>query len=188
MLARLLLARDVPDRALALLDRLHDAAVAEGRFGSAIEIRALRALALDAASRSEGALNGLMDALALAQPEGYVRVFADEGPRMAALLRRLVASAERGLGPTLGDVQLEYAVRLLGAAPREPADPAMSAIRIAGGAVLVEPLTDRGSDAPSLGVPPRYPPLGDGSPAVRSASRRWTRPEPSATADPSLTS
>jgi LuxR family maltose regulon positive regulatory protein len=128
---------------LSLLDRLHNAAVAEGRFGSAIEIRALQALALDAASESDCALDALMDALALAQPEGYVRVFADEGAPMTTLLRRLVASAQRGLGSTLDIVLLEYAVRLLGAAPPERADPAMSAIRIAGGTVLVEPLTER---------------------------------------------
>jgi LuxR family maltose regulon positive regulatory protein len=146
VLARLLLARDAPDRALALLDRLHTAALADGRFGSAIEIRALQALALDAACRSACALNTLRDALALAQPEAYVRVFVDEGPSMTALLRRLVASAQRGLGPTLDAAVSEYALRLLGAAPTESANRAMSAVRIARGAVLVEPLTERESE------------------------------------------
>ena len=143
VLARLLLAQGAPDRASSLLDRLHHAALADGRFGSVIEIRALQALALDAASNPAAALDVLADALALAQSEGYVRVFADEGPAMTSLLRRLVAAVQRGLGPTLDRAQIEYAVRVLGAAPPEPSDSATASIRIAGGAVLVEPLTER---------------------------------------------
>ena len=51
VLARVLLAQDRPDQALALLDRLHAAAAAQDRTGSVIEIQALRALALAAARR-----------------------------------------------------------------------------------------------------------------------------------------
>ena len=49
VLARILLAQDRPGQALALLDRLHAAAKAQGRAGSLIETGALRALALAAA-------------------------------------------------------------------------------------------------------------------------------------------
>ena len=54
VLARVLLAQDRPGQALALLDRLHAAAVAQDRTGSLIETGALRALAL-AASGEEAA-------------------------------------------------------------------------------------------------------------------------------------
>ena len=55
-------------------------------MGSAIEILILRALALHALSETSGALAALERALTLAEPEGYVRVFVDEGAPMAALL------------------------------------------------------------------------------------------------------
>jgi LuxR family maltose regulon positive regulatory protein len=146
VLARLLIARGAPDRAVALLDRLHDAARAQGRFGSLVEIRALQALALDAASKTACALETLADALALAQPEGYVRVFADEGPPMTALLRRLVVAVQRDQMPGLSGVAHEYAVRLLSISSVDRADPVTAGIRIAGTAVLVEPLTERESE------------------------------------------
>lgn len=92
VLARVLLAKGRPDQALRLLDRLHSAATVQNRIGSAIEIQALRALALAAESRESDALNALTDALRLAHPQGYIRVFADEGPPMAALFGRLIAA------------------------------------------------------------------------------------------------
>ena len=92
MLARVLLAQDRPAPALALLGRLHAAATARDRTGSVIEIQALRALALAAAGDDNAAVNALAQALTLACPQGYVRVFADEGPPMGALLARLVAA------------------------------------------------------------------------------------------------
>ena len=95
VLARVLLAQQRPAEALALLDRLHAAAVAQDRGGSVIEAGALRALALAACGQDADAVTALAETLALACPQGYVRVFADEGPPMAALLARLIA-AQRG--------------------------------------------------------------------------------------------
>jgi LuxR family transcriptional regulator, maltose regulon positive regulatory protein len=92
VLARVLLAQGRPGPALSLLDRLHAAAVAQDRTGSLIETGALRALALAASGDEPGAVTALADALVLACPQGYVRVFADEGPPMAGLLGRLVAA------------------------------------------------------------------------------------------------
>jgi LuxR family maltose regulon positive regulatory protein len=95
-LARLLLAesrRDQAGRSLgsasALLDRLLEAAVAGGRMGAAIEILVLQALAHQMRRDIGAALVPLRRALALAKPEGYVRVFLDEGPPMAVLLKAL---------------------------------------------------------------------------------------------------
>ena len=92
VLARVLLAQGEAERALALLGRLHAAAATQGRAGSLIEIGALRALALAARGEERAAVDALAGALILACPQGYVRVFADEGPPMAALLGRLVAA------------------------------------------------------------------------------------------------
>jgi LuxR family transcriptional regulator, maltose regulon positive regulatory protein len=96
VLARVLLADQASDRALALLERLHDLAVAQGRTGSVIEVRALQALAMDAVGDQAGALAFLAEALALAAPEGYLRVFVDEGAPMARLLGRLATAPATG--------------------------------------------------------------------------------------------
>ena len=96
VLARVLLAQDRPGAALALLDRLHAAAAAQDRAGSLIEIGALRALALAASGNADRAVDALAETLTLACPQGYVRVFADEGPPMAALLARLIAAQRSG--------------------------------------------------------------------------------------------
>ena len=96
MLARVLLAQDDPGRALSLLDRLHAAAAAQDRTGSLIEVGALRALALAAAGGADEAVATLAGTLMLACPQGFVRVFADEGPQMAGLLGGLIAAQRDG--------------------------------------------------------------------------------------------
>ena len=98
VLARVLLAQERPAEALALLDRLYAAAVAQDRVGSVIEAGALRALALAASGQDAEAVDALAGVLTLACPQGYVRVFADEGPPMAALLARLIAAQRAGSG------------------------------------------------------------------------------------------
>ncbi|HEY3116718.1 MAG TPA: LuxR C-terminal-related transcriptional regulator, partial [Chloroflexota bacterium] len=86
-LARALLAhRSIPE-AFALMERLLRAADEGGRTGSVIEILALQALAQHMRGDIPTALVPLGRALALAQPEGYVRIFVDEGPPMAGLLQ-----------------------------------------------------------------------------------------------------
>ena len=91
VLARVLLAQNDPGPALTLLQRLLDAAASQGRAGSVIEIQALRALALAARGDHASALGALAEALTLARRHGYVRVFADEGAPMRALLAQLSA-------------------------------------------------------------------------------------------------
>ncbi|MGO9082859.1 MAG: BTAD domain-containing putative transcriptional regulator [Streptosporangiaceae bacterium] len=99
-LARMLLARSEGERAehsvhdaTRLLKRLLLAAEEGGRAGHVIEILVLQALAHQTLGDLPAALGCLERALTLAEPEGYVRVFADEGPPMASLLR---AAAKRG--------------------------------------------------------------------------------------------
>ncbi|HEY7432992.1 MAG TPA: LuxR C-terminal-related transcriptional regulator [Streptosporangiaceae bacterium] len=96
VLARVLLAQDHPGQARALLARLHAAAAAQGRAGSLIEIQALQALALAAAGDDDAGVATLAAALTRAFPQGYVRVFADEGAPMALLLARLAAAQKSG--------------------------------------------------------------------------------------------
>jgi LuxR family maltose regulon positive regulatory protein len=72
--------------ALALLRRLLHAAEANDRMGSALEILVLLALVQRSAGDLDAAHVSLGRALALAEPEGYVRIFVDEGPPMADLL------------------------------------------------------------------------------------------------------
>jgi hypothetical protein len=85
VLARVLLARSEPGRALGLLERLDELPESQARNGSLIQIRAVRSLALHSAGDQQVALTVLADALARGAPEGFVRVFVDEGPPMAAL-------------------------------------------------------------------------------------------------------
>ncbi len=92
-LARLLLARRVQDdrslqQGLDLLERLLRSAQDGGRMASVIEILILQALGQQARGDVRVALVPLDRALALAEPEGYVRIFVDEGAPMAALLDR----------------------------------------------------------------------------------------------------
>ena len=99
VLARVLLAQEQPRQVLPLLQRLHAAAVAQGRTGSVIEIQTLLALAHAASGDGPRAVATLADALTMACPQGYVRVFTDEGAPMAVLLRRLIAAQRAHQGP-----------------------------------------------------------------------------------------
>jgi len=76
------------DQAVRLLGRLHEAAEASGRAGSLVEIRMLQALAHDAQGHRPQAREALGQAWAQApEPDGYVRLFLDEGAPMVELLR-----------------------------------------------------------------------------------------------------
>jgi LuxR family maltose regulon positive regulatory protein len=127
--ARVLIAKgDAPgrDRALALLDRLHQTAVAEGRTGIQIETLALLALVCRQGGDRAGALTALERALRLAEPEGYVRLFADLGLPMARLLQEARSR----------DVMPGYVATLLAACGAGPARPAAER-------ALPEPLSAR---------------------------------------------
>ncbi len=112
-LARLLLARHEHEcsqrrarEAAGLLRRLLLAAEAGGRTGRVIEIVMLQALAHHAQGEMPVALACLGRAVTLAEPEGHVRIFADEGPAIVPLLRAVAKQATRP----------NYARRLLAAA------------------------------------------------------------------------
>ncbi len=96
VLARLLIAQGQPAEALKLLGSLVPVAEWRGRPGMLIEIYALQALAYQAQGDVEQAVVALERALSLAEPEGHVRIFADEGEPIARLLQE---AARRGIAP-----------------------------------------------------------------------------------------
>lgn len=102
-LVRLLIRQDHLDAAENLLLQLHQAAASAGRYGSLIEILILQAITFDAQNRGEKALSTLVQAFDLAESEGFVRLFLDEGHPMTALLRRAIAH----------NLHAPYALRLL---------------------------------------------------------------------------
>ncbi len=106
LLARVLIAEHNLDEALSLLRRLEQAAQAGERDGRLIEIWILQAIASQAQGNAEAALAILGKALSRGQPEGYARIFIDEGAPMRALLKQLATSET---SPTIRD----YVSRLL---------------------------------------------------------------------------
>jgi LuxR family maltose regulon positive regulatory protein len=149
-LARVLLAQYKSNRAetsildaIGLLHRLLEAAEAGERTGRVIEVLMLQALAHQLEDDIPAALVPLESALTLAEREGYVRLFVDEGPPIAHLLRE---AAARNIMP-------DYTVTLLAAFPRtesqelgtESLQPARSVLSPQSSA-LVEPLSQRELD------------------------------------------
>jgi LuxR family maltose regulon positive regulatory protein len=141
-LARVLLARSKSDRtdralleALGLLERLLKAAQDGERTGRALEILVVQALAHQLHGDLPAALRSLHQALTLAEPEGYVRLFVDEAPPMAHLLRE---AAARGILPA-------YTGTLLAACDAEQERSAGDASRPTprGAQPLSEPLSAR---------------------------------------------
>jgi LuxR family maltose regulon positive regulatory protein len=129
-MARVLIVKgDQPsvERALAHLERLLRAAEAEGRMGVTIEALALQALALWQRGERSGAMTALERALRLAEPEGYVRHFADLGLPIVRLLQEARSR----------DVMPDYVEKLLAAcgAGSTFSGPAKQ--------MLPEPLTER---------------------------------------------
>ncbi len=105
VLTRVLIAQGRLDEASRLLARLLEITEAAGAMSYVIETLVLQALTLQAQGKDAEALTALERALSLAEPEGFVRIFVDEGAPVAALLRQAVV---RGIA-------VEYVGRLLAA-------------------------------------------------------------------------
>src|SRR2546428_5817679 len=84
--ARVHLAQGDPSAALAVLAQLRQQAGAKGGGEKRLQVMVLQAVALQAHGEKEQAVQVLCDALALAEPGGFIRLFVDEGPPMAHLL------------------------------------------------------------------------------------------------------
>lgn len=141
-LARIFLAQCKSDHsdssirdAIGLLERLLKAAQEGGRIGSVIEILILQALAQQTQGDIPAALIPLQHALTLAEPEGYIRMFLDEGTPMTQLLREAVS---HGIMPNYTSKLLAaFEVHKQGSASASPiaAFPAPQ--------TLIEPLSQR---------------------------------------------
>ena len=105
--ARLRIAEGRPAEALALLEAALPVAEKANRLGLVMVCELLSAVAAQALGRKERARQSLARALALAEPEGYIRAFVDEGKPVARLLYE---AATQGVRP-------EYVGRLLAAFP-----------------------------------------------------------------------
>jgi LuxR family maltose regulon positive regulatory protein len=85
-LARILMAEGSVQPASDLLERLQQAAEAQDRLGSVLEISIVQALAYQAQGNTSAAVAALDRALTLAEPEGYVRTFVTEGEALRLLI------------------------------------------------------------------------------------------------------
>jgi LuxR family transcriptional regulator, maltose regulon positive regulatory protein len=94
--ARVDLAQGDPGAALAVLAPWRQHVEAKGWTDERLKVLVLQALALQAQGDIDRAVDVLGDALALAEPEGFIRTFVDEGAPMARLL---AATAARGILP-----------------------------------------------------------------------------------------
>lgn len=99
IIARLRIAQGQAEAALRLLEAWQTDAQAQGRGRSEVEILTLTTLAHLSQQHLPQARQALFEALALAQPEGYRRLFLDEGEPLADLLRTLLPEMKE---PSLG--------------------------------------------------------------------------------------
>jgi LuxR family maltose regulon positive regulatory protein len=131
--ARVHLARGDTSTALAALEPLRQQAEAKGWEDERLKVMVLQAVANHAHGEKDEAVRLLGDALALAEPGGFIRIFVDEGQPMARLLYDTLS---RGIAP-------EYGRRLLAAFPDAEPEQADSPTTKATGTDLVEPLSER---------------------------------------------
>ena len=143
ILIRVYLALGEFEKALDLLDRLQATAEPDGRFGHLIEMHLLRSLALQKQNQGQApakAIQSLGQALALAEPEGYVLLFAEAGRDLVPLLKGVIRHA------AAPDPVKKYTRKLLNTISRED-NPTGSPIEISESAnEMIEPLTDRELD------------------------------------------
>jgi LuxR family maltose regulon positive regulatory protein len=134
LLARTLLAQDRPGSALTLLEELITTMELRGSSRRRLtEVRILKALALQAEADVDQALTILQEVLALAEPAGHVRTFADEGEPMARLLRQ---AASHRIMPV-------YANKLLAAFDGVKHDDEADMVRSQAAQALIDPLSAR---------------------------------------------
>jgi LuxR family maltose regulon positive regulatory protein len=127
-LARVYVASGETDLALDLLNWLSTISEGAGLAGLVIESRMLEALALQTKGELELALDVLQKTLLLAEPEGYVRLFVDEGAPMQTLLQQ---ADSIGVSPNYTNALLHAFGEPGTETVSSPAQP------------LVEPLSDR---------------------------------------------
>lgn len=138
--ARGSIAQEKAQEAIEGLKRALPQARAAGRWGVVIELLVLQALALAMQRQVHPAVAALEESLRLAEPEGYTRMFLDEGEPMARLLRMAYRSKAKGARVYEAGLLEKLAPA---AAPALPGLPKMPASRPDEHSVLIDPLTER---------------------------------------------
>ncbi len=123
--ARIHLAQGDSSAALALLEPLRRQMDAKGWADERLKVMVVQAVAFHVAGKTDEALQTLVEALALAEPGGSIRIFVDEGLPMAQLLSEALAQR----------ISLEYVGKLLAAFE--------SASQLSADQALLEPLSQR---------------------------------------------
>jgi LuxR family maltose regulon positive regulatory protein len=131
--ARIHLARGDSSAALAVLDPVRQQVEAKGWEDERLKVMVLQAVVHHAHGEKDEAVQVVGDALALAQPGGFIRLFVDEGPPMAHLLSE---AAARGMAP-------EYIQQVLAAFSPVGASRPRPGRADAPHSALVEPLSER---------------------------------------------
>ena len=142
--ARVLLVQARPAEVAPVLDGLLCLAERQGRIGSALEILVLQSLARQASGDAAGAIERLARALTLAEPEGYIRLFVDEGGPMARLLALM--RAERPDAHPGSARYRDHLLALLGGPPAADVPPPATTFPGSHTAPLGEPLRARELD------------------------------------------
>jgi LuxR family maltose regulon positive regulatory protein len=148
MQARVLVAQGQSEAALDLLAGSSQSAKDGGRFGRLIEILVLQALAQQMQSNASQASATLEQALTLAEPQGYVRIFVDEGEPMRLLIsdfRLQIGKRVQIASDRAANELLKYANRLLTAFGQPPSVVERPKISDQQSTIgnLIEPLSDR---------------------------------------------
>jgi LuxR family maltose regulon positive regulatory protein len=112
----------------------------------ALQALLLRAQLLSVQGNIDACLADLRQAVELAEPEGYTRVFLDEGPAIAALLRRLLKSDSRRNDRQVDFIRQLLAVSGTSASTSNPGVPLIKRIPIGLHESQIEPLTEREMD------------------------------------------
>jgi LuxR family maltose regulon positive regulatory protein len=118
VLAKARLAQGRSDEAMELLEHALQSAEAVGRLGNAVQILVVKAYVQRAQGDLKNALTTLSRALTLAEPEGYIRVFLDEGEPMRSLISEYRSSIDLRWRGTTADNQkiiFSYTNQLLNA-------------------------------------------------------------------------
>jgi LuxR family maltose regulon positive regulatory protein len=132
-LARVFIAQKRFVEAQSLVERIYRITQEIGRRQTELEGLILLAIVFSAQGETDQALVDLEKALSIAEPEGYIRIFVDEGPSMASLLYEAL---NRGIAT-------DYVQQLLAAFPVTEPEQVTSTKSQIDRAELIEPLSER---------------------------------------------
>ena len=132
-LARFFIAQKRFEEAHSLIQRIYRIAQEIGKRQTELEALILLALVFSTQGETDQALVHLEKALSIGEPEGYVRIFVDEGPSMARLLYEALS---REIAP-------DYVRRLLASFPVAEPEKTDLPRSQSPDSILVEPLSER---------------------------------------------